>query len=231
VKGRRFGDAVVHVVTPQVFFDTMAESYGSSYELKGTIAAARNALLLSELPSQGSVLELGVGTGRILSMLARAGLKCTGIDISPPMLIKARRRVPDAEFHEGDFWKRMPFAEATFDCVIAAHATLSHQPPDIDLSTFAGEILRILKPKGVFVAELLSDRFLEWLDRDPAFAAGIGDVRTGPTTSVHKNAAAGIAIVRTIQSESAWRDAFRAFRSFRSAEIGLCEWMLVAQKG
>jgi len=40
----------------------------------------------------GPVLELGCGTGRITFPLARAGLKVTGLDISPSMLEIARRK-------------------------------------------------------------------------------------------------------------------------------------------
>lgn len=41
----------------------------------------------------GPVLELGCGTGRITLPLARAGLSITGVDISPPMLAAAQRKL------------------------------------------------------------------------------------------------------------------------------------------
>lgn len=39
------------------------------------------------------VLELACGTGRILAVLAAAGLPCTGVDSSPAMLSRARERL------------------------------------------------------------------------------------------------------------------------------------------
>jgi SAM-dependent methyltransferase len=41
----------------------------------------------------GPVLELACGTGRLLEPLAKAGFVCTGVDSSPPMLDRARRRL------------------------------------------------------------------------------------------------------------------------------------------
>jgi len=41
----------------------------------------------------GPVLELACGTGRLLEPLARAGFACTGVDSSPAMLERARRRL------------------------------------------------------------------------------------------------------------------------------------------
>ncbi len=39
------------------------------------------------------VLELGCGTGRVLSVLAAAGFQCTGVDASEAMLARARTRL------------------------------------------------------------------------------------------------------------------------------------------
>jgi len=41
----------------------------------------------------GPVLELACGTGRLLAPLAQAGLPCTGVDNSQPMLARARDRL------------------------------------------------------------------------------------------------------------------------------------------
>jgi SAM-dependent methyltransferase len=41
----------------------------------------------------GPVLELACGTGRLLAPLAAAGLDCTGVDIAPAMLARARQRL------------------------------------------------------------------------------------------------------------------------------------------
>jgi SAM-dependent methyltransferase len=41
----------------------------------------------------GPVLELACGTGRLLAPLAAAGLDCTGVDVAPAMLARARQRL------------------------------------------------------------------------------------------------------------------------------------------
>lgn len=43
--------------------------------------------------AEGSVLELGCGTGRILLPTARAGLEIVGLDSSPPMLAVCRQKL------------------------------------------------------------------------------------------------------------------------------------------
>ena len=45
--------------------------------------------------AHGPVLELGCGTGRVLSALVGLGLPLTGVDNSPEMLRRARARLPD----------------------------------------------------------------------------------------------------------------------------------------
>jgi SAM-dependent methyltransferase len=41
----------------------------------------------------GPVLELACGSGRLLAPLAQAGLECSGVDIAPAMLARARQRL------------------------------------------------------------------------------------------------------------------------------------------
>src|SRR3954466_6362833 len=68
--------------------------------------------------SEGPVLELGCGTGRVTLPLARAGIKLTGIDLSPPMLRRARARVARLRGSKpglvrGDI-RALPFPDAHF---------------------------------------------------------------------------------------------------------------------
>ncbi|MBE3132115.1 MAG: class I SAM-dependent methyltransferase, partial [Acidobacteria bacterium] len=41
----------------------------------------------------GPVLELGCGTGRVLMPVAATGVRLVGVDLSAPMLARARRRM------------------------------------------------------------------------------------------------------------------------------------------
>jgi SAM-dependent methyltransferase len=51
----------------------------------------------------GPVLELACGTGRILNIVAeKSGLPCTGLDLSPSMLARAKTKAPHLEYILGD---------------------------------------------------------------------------------------------------------------------------------
>ncbi|MFH1805858.1 MAG: class I SAM-dependent methyltransferase [Pseudomonadota bacterium] len=52
--------------------------------------------------SGGPVLELGCGTGRIAGAIADTGIAVEGLDLSEPMLARARRKYPDLVWHQGD---------------------------------------------------------------------------------------------------------------------------------
>lgn len=79
------------------------------------------ALLVRLLDSrQGeTLLDVGCGSGYFSRRFAReAGLKVTGIDSDPDMIAFAREKASDVEFTQGDA-KRLPFADASFDHVVA----------------------------------------------------------------------------------------------------------------
>jgi ubiquinone/menaquinone biosynthesis C-methylase UbiE len=95
---------------------------------------------------RGRVLEVGIGTGKNLPYYPR-DVDLTGIDISPRMLARAKRRaealgipcrliVMDAE--------RMTFPDATFDVSVSTFVFCSVPDPVAGLK----EIRRVLKPGG-----------------------------------------------------------------------------------
>src|SRR5262249_21158349 len=53
--------------------------------------------------TEGLVVDLGCGSGLCARALSRAGYSVAGIDISAAMLKMARKRVPEARFHQGSF--------------------------------------------------------------------------------------------------------------------------------
>lgn len=97
---------------------------------------------------EGSVLEVGVGTGLSLE-LYKPELQVTGIDFSEQMLEKARRKVARrglsqvAELRQMDA-RTLDFPDASFDTVAAMHV-LSVVP---DPEQVMAEIARVLKPGG-----------------------------------------------------------------------------------
>lgn len=116
----------------------------------GRIAdAGRNeAVDLVNRGGSGAVLEVGVGTGISLPRYDNA-LRVTGIDLSPAMLKKARRRVARqtltniAAIEEMDAGA-MTFADASFDAVIAMYV-LTVVP---DPAAVMAELVRVCRPGG-----------------------------------------------------------------------------------
>jgi ubiquinone/menaquinone biosynthesis C-methylase UbiE len=95
----------------------------------------------------GDTLEVAVGTGLNLS-LYDAGVRLTGIDLSPEMLAIARARLArsnkaDVVLKEGDAHS-LPFPDASFDHVVCTYS-LCNIP---DTHRAVGEMKRVLRPGG-----------------------------------------------------------------------------------
>jgi ubiquinone/menaquinone biosynthesis C-methylase UbiE len=127
--------------------------------------------------ASGHVLEVAIGTGRSLSFYP-AGVRLTGIELSPAMLEIAVRRAAElgvkADLREGDA-EELPFSDGTFDTVVCALALCSIPRP----GQAVGEMARVLRPGGTL---LLLDhvgsswpplRAVQWLaERGTIRAAG-----------------------------------------------------------
>jgi len=94
------------------------------------------------------MLELGCGSGELLARYA-AGNKVTAMDVDRPAVEACGARL-GVEAVWGDFATALPFADETFDAVIAAE-TLEHMPyPTI----FLGEVRRVLRGGGLFIGSV-----------------------------------------------------------------------------
>lgn len=115
----------------------------------------------------GILLDLCCGHGNAAEALVKAGATVTGLDFSPAMLARARRRVPEASFVEGDA-ASLPFEDSRFDAVVC-NVGFGHLP---DPDTVLSEIARVLRPGGV--AALTSWREPEF---SPSFQIVFGAVK------------------------------------------------------
>lgn len=103
------------------------------------------------------VLEVGGGPGELSARMQRElGAEVSYLDIAPGMVALARERGVDAQV--GDV-QALPFADGTFDTVVAAWM-LYHVP---DLDRGLAEIARVLRPGGALVAVTNSARHVEEL--------------------------------------------------------------------
>jgi len=123
--------------------------------VKGRRAAAAAACAIG-----GKILEVGVGTG--LSFDDYDGsTEITGIDMSEPMLAKARMKMTSGRYpHVKDVLQmdahNMSFPDATFDCVVAQFVITLVANPEQVLS----ECHRVVKPGGriILVNHLYSEK-------------------------------------------------------------------------
>lgn len=97
-----------------------------------------------------NLLEVGVGTGLALAGYPPA-CRIVGIDLSPEMLTRARERAARLPLHQISIeelnGERMPFPDASFDCVTVPYV-LSVTPRPAEL---VREIRRVCKPDGSIV--------------------------------------------------------------------------------
>ncbi|TAK48877.1 MAG: class I SAM-dependent methyltransferase [Xanthobacteraceae bacterium] len=135
--------------------------------LQGRRAAASAARAIG-----GRILEVGVGTGLSFDDYD-ATTEITGIDLSAPMLAKARAKMASGRYPFVHDVLRMDahdlaFADASFDCVVAQFVITLVENPERVLS----ECHRVVKPGGriVLVNHLYSERgmaaaFERWVAR------------------------------------------------------------------
>lgn len=108
----------------------------------------------SRLEGVGTVLDAGGGTGRFSVWLAGKGIHVTHLDISKPMLEKARERAEAAgvahrmEFVHGRLTELDAYADGQFDLVISLDAPISYTyPKHIDVIR---ELIRVSGKAVVF---------------------------------------------------------------------------------
>lgn len=98
--------------------------------------------------TDGSVLDVGCGVGRVSSLLHERGFDVTGIDVSEPLVENARSLFPDIDFRVADI-RNAPFESETFDYVVFSFYGLDYVLPEAERITALREIYRLLKPAGI----------------------------------------------------------------------------------
>jgi ubiquinone/menaquinone biosynthesis C-methylase UbiE len=126
------------------------------FEARGKHPAFANMLTeyldAMQIAPAASVLDIGCGTGLVARAIARhSGFtgSVAGIDLSPHLVAAATRLAAEegvaqrVTFQRGDV-RKLPFADASFDAVVA-HTLISHVP---DPPAVLKEAARVLKPGG-----------------------------------------------------------------------------------
>jgi SAM-dependent methyltransferase len=103
--------------------------------------ATLEPILSSGAPSRA--LDAACGTGRWAVFLAERGCTVIGVDESPQMLMRAREKVPQADFRLGDL-RSLPVRSESMDLVVCSLA-LTHVT---ELDRTLAEFERVLRPGG-----------------------------------------------------------------------------------
>jgi SAM-dependent methyltransferase len=141
------------------------DAYAAFYDWENARTMARRDVPFWQrvaAAAAGPVLELGCGTGRVTVPLARAGIPLVGIDLSDPMLHRARTRLRRARLTararlvRGDI-RQLPFEVETFALVAAPYGILQSLIRERDLTATLSAIAAALRPGGRLVMELVAD--------------------------------------------------------------------------
>ena len=129
-------------IAPRYDFITVLLSGGQDRRWKTRLVA------LAEVRPGARALDLACGTGDIARLLAGAGARVIGLDITHSMLTRARRKMPDAAaFVTGDM-AALPFPDAAFSVVTTGYG-LRNVP---DLRQALREAHRVLTPGGTLLS-------------------------------------------------------------------------------
>lgn len=133
-----------------VVFDRAADCYDATRGFPPGVEE-RVAALFAEAGGLGSasrVLEVGVGTGRIAVPVAPRVGRYAGVDLSAPMLARlaGKRAGLPIDLVRANA-ERLPFADGSFDAVVAVH--VFHLIPD--WRAVLAEAARVLAPQGLLL--------------------------------------------------------------------------------
>jgi SAM-dependent methyltransferase len=110
-------------------------------------------VLLESLPKGAAILDLGCGSGTLLTRRLSERFRVTGVELSSRMVELARRNVPGAAFIRADM-ASVEFPPERFDGACAFYS-LTHLPLG-ELPALLRRVATWLKPGGLFVASMSS---------------------------------------------------------------------------
>ena len=147
-------------MTQSISFDQVADRYDQTryYPPEVSEQIAEALLTHGHVPGRGSLLEIGIGTGRIALPLLARGVNLTGVDISPRMVERLQEKYAALQAeHAERIWgdltveladmTALPYADAAFDAAVGVHVL--HLVPE--WRSALDEVLRVVKPGGAFL--------------------------------------------------------------------------------
>lgn len=157
---------------PRAYYDDFSESYDRGRASNYHRMVDDLEMGIAKPYAHGArVLELGCGTGLILSRLAELAEEAVGIDLSEGMAARARARGLDVRIAD---LCALPFEDDAFD-LTCSFKVLAHVP---DIQTAIVEAVRVTRPGGHLLLELYNPWSLRYLAKRAAGPQPIGERRT-----------------------------------------------------
>jgi len=135
--------------TIQIVYNTVAPEYAARlfHELDGKPVDRKLLDLFADrVIPLGRACEIGCGPGEVAHYLKQRSVDIMGIDLSPKMIIEARRLNPDIDFQEGDVFA-LQFADSSLAGIVALYLIVNFRKDDLP-GAFA-EMFRVLIPGGI----------------------------------------------------------------------------------
>lgn len=98
----------------------------------------------------GSLLDVGVGTGRTTPALSAACRRYAGIDYAQAMVDRCRRLFPNLDFRLQDARDLSAFEPRSFDAVWFSYNGIDYVPPE-DRALVLRECSRVVRPGGALI--------------------------------------------------------------------------------
>ena len=146
-----------------------ARYYDATYEALGVVGPDVDFYRRLADEAQGSVLELGCGTGRILLPIAADGHSCVGVDVSGAMLdaLRAKTDGNEPELIIGQL-QDFDLAGRRFGLILSAFRVFQHLETVEDQLACLERVKGHLAPGGSFAFEICRP------DRSGAWGPGLG---------------------------------------------------------
>lgn len=168
------------------------------------------------------ILDAGCGSGGSIEKALARGARVTGTDVAPEMLAICRQRAPQADYRIADS-ETLPFADATFDSVMALNSLQFTESPVIALNEFA-RVARTSAPLGIACFgdpkqssfAIVGAAVRKLFDQPPKFE---GPFSLSPPHKLH--AAIAEANLEILESEDIWIErAYHSFEEFWRGQSG-----------
>jgi SAM-dependent methyltransferase len=177
--------SIVNTAQSEAWNGYEGEHWATHDDRYDAVNSGFNGFLLDAIAARDRVLDIGCGNGQLTRLAAGQAMSATGVDLSGPMLARARERaadVPNVTFEQGDV-QVYPFRDGQFDIAVSRFGVMFFADP---VAAFAN-VHRALGPGGRLA--FLCMTALEGTDlggvfdaMNPYLSRPTGSDGTGPTS-------------------------------------------------